>query len=429
MRVKVIGGGLAGCEACYQLLKRGISTSLYEMRPNISTGAHKTSNLAELVCSNSFKSIAPNTPQGILKCELAELDSLILKVANATKVPSGSALSVDRELFSKEIEKTLNSFTNFQLIREEVTQIDDYSIIATGPLSSPKICEAIKKTTGSKFLNFYDAISPIIEADSINMDKAFYATRYGKGDADYLNCGMTKEEYTNFRKELIAGEKVILREFESKDIFEGCIPIEELARRGEDTMRYGPLRPVGLIDNEGRKYYAVVQLRKENILSEMYNMVGFQTNLKYKEQERIFRLIPALTDAEFVRLGSMHKNIYVDSPRILDATLKLKNASTIFFAGQIVGVEGYMESTSMGLLAGINMARLVNNLDLLIFSPKTMIGGLANYIANEPGQFRPMGANIGLLEGLENINKKTRKEIAMENSAREINNIISTSFK
>lgn len=426
MKAKVIGGGLAGCEASYQLLKRGISVTLYEMRPAVFTGAHKTSGLAELVCSNSLKSIDPGTPQGLLKSELKSLDSLILKAAIIAKVPSGTALSVDRESFSHEVEKVLKSFPNFKLIREEVTEIDNYSIVATGPLSSSAMCDAIKRLTGREFLNFYDAISPIVEADSIDMNMAFFASRYGKGDADYLNCGMTKEEYIKFRNALLSGEKVVLREFESKDVFEGCIPIEELARRGEDTMRYGPLRPVGLVDKDGKRYYAVVQLRKEDLLSEMYNMVGFQTNMKYKEQERIFRLIPALSKAEFVRLGSMHKNIYIESPRVLEASLRLKKNHTVFFAGQITGVEGYMESAAMGLLAGINMARLLHNMDPLVFSKKTMIGALSNYVANEPSTFRPMNANIGLLEGLESINKNIRKEQAFKNSTNEIKKILST---
>lgn len=426
MKVKVIGGGLAGCEASYQLLKRGIGVTLYEMRPAVFTGAHKTAGLAELVCSNSLKSIDPRTPQGILKSELKRLDSLVLKAAIIAKVPSGTALSVDRESFSHEVEKALNSFPNFKLIREEVTEIDNYSIVATGPLSSSAMCDAIKGLTGREFLNFYDAISPIVEADSIDMNMAFFASRYGKGEADYLNCGMTKEDYIKFRNALLSGEKVVLREFESKDVFEGCIPIEELARRGEDTMRYGPLRPVGLVDKEGKRYYAVVQLRKEDLLSEMYNMVGFQTNIKYKEQERIFRLIPALSKAEFVRLGSMHKNIYIESPRVLEASLRLKKNHTVFFAGQITGVEGYMESAAMGLLAGINMARLLQNMDPLVFSKKTMIGALSNYLANEPSIFRPMNANIGLLEGLEGINKSIRKEQAFKNSTNEIEKILST---
>lgn len=426
MKAKVIGGGLAGCEASYQLLKRGISVTLYEMRPAVFTGAHKTSGLAELVCSNSLKSIDPGTPQGLLKSELKSLDSLILKAAIIAKVPSGAALSVDRESFSHEVEKVLKSFPNFKLIREEVTEIDNYSIVATGPLSSSAMCDAIKGLTGREFLNFYDAISPIVEADSVDMNMAFFASRYGKGDADYLNCGMTKEDYIKFRNALLSGEKVVLREFESKDVFEGCIPIEELARRGEDTMRYGPLRPVGLVDEDGKRYYAVVQLRKEDLLSEMYNMVGFQTNMKYKEQERIFRLIPALSKAEFVRLGSMHKNIYIESPRVLEASLRLKKNHTVFFAGQITGVEGYMESAAMGLLAGINMARLLHNMDPLVFSKKTMIGALSNYVANEPSTFRPMNANIGLLEGLESINKNIRKEQAFKNSTNEIKKILST---
>lgn len=426
MKAKVIGGGLAGCEASYQLLKRGISVTLYEMRPVAFTGAHKTSGLAELVCSNSLKSIDPGTPQGILKSELQSLDSLILKAAIIAKVPSGTALSVDRESFSHEVGKALNSFPNFKLIREEVTEIDNYSIVATGPLTSSAMCDAIKGLTGREFLNFYDAISPIVEADSIDMNMAFFASRYGKGDADYLNCGMTKEDYIKFRNALLSGEKVVLRDFESKDVFEGCIPIEELARRGEDTMRYGPLRPVGLVDKDGKRYYAVVQLRKEDLLSEMYNMVGFQTNMKYKEQERIFRLIPALSKAEFVRLGSMHKNIYIESPRVLEASLRLKKNHTMFFAGQITGVEGYMESAAMGLLAGINMARLLHNMDPLVFSKKTMIGALSNYVANEPSTFRPMNANIGLLEGLESINKNIRKEQAFKNSTNEIKKILST---
>lgn len=423
MVVKVVGGGLAGCEASYQLLKRGATVCLYEMRPHKTTGAHETSNLAELVCSNSLKSLDVHTAQGLLKKEIEALDSLIIKTAKKVAVPSGSALSVDRLQFSRLIEKELKSFSNFKLVRREIKEIDDYSIIATGPLTSESMCKTIEDLTSSTSLNFYDAVSPIIEANSINMDKAFFASRYNKGTPDYLNLGLSKEEYYVFQDALEKAERVILKPFEKKDIFEGCIPIEEIARRGKDAMRFGPLRPVGMYDNDGNNYYAVVQLRKENLLSNMYNMVGFQTNLKFKEQDRVFRLIPALKEASFVRYGVMHKNTYIESPKILTEFLNLKNNDKIFFAGQIIGVEGYVESTAMGLIAGINMSRLLKGRQPISFNNKTIIGGLINYVANEPSQFRPMNANYGLLNAIEVYNKKERKEKALLNSMQEIEKI------
>lgn len=412
MRIKIVGAGLAGCEAAYQLLKRGYSVDLIEMRPAVTSKAHKTANYCELVCSNSFKSTLPFTPQGLLKEEMTLLDSLILKVAYETRVPAGNTLAVDRLLFSKKIEEKLNSYNNFQLVREEAEVLEDYSIIATGPLSSEKIISALYSYVSPEYLYFYDAVSPIISADSIDYSIAFYATRYNKGEPDYLNCPLNECQYNLFWEALTSAERVIPKEFETSDLFNSCLPIEEIAKTGHNTMRFGPLRPIG-ISNNNEKYYAVVQLRKENFQGSLFNMVGFQTNLKFKEQERVFKMIPGLQNAEFERFGVMHKNTFINSAKILNNFSALKTNNTIFLAGQMIGVEGYMESAMSGLIAGINMSRLLENRKQAIFPLGTMIGSLMKYIFTENIDIQPMNANFGLLpnDGLNPKDKENKKII------------------
>ena len=357
--ITVIGGGLAGCESAYQIAKRGIKVKLYEMKPKEFSPAHSSENLAEIVCSNSFKSNNITNACGLLKEELRRLDSLLIKIADETSVPAGQALAVDRELFSKRITEEIEKNPNIELVREECVNINENSgitIIATGPLTSNKMAEQIIKLTGRERLAFYDAAAPIIEKDSINFDIAFYGDRYGKeGDSSYINLPMNKEEYEVFYNELVNAEVITLHQFEKKEIFEGCMPIEIMAKRGIDTIRFGPLKPVGFIDpRTGKRPYAIVQLRQDNSNGSLYNMVGFQTNLKFPEQKRVFSLIPGLEKAEFVKYGVMHRNTFINSPELLDNTYNLKTKKNIFFAGQITGVEGYVESIASGLVAGIN---------------------------------------------------------------------------
>ena len=353
--VNVIGGGLAGCECAYQLSKRGVEVNLYDMKPKF-TPAHKNPNLAELVCSNSLKSNDILTAGGLLKEELRRLDSLLIKMADKCCVPAGSSLSVDRELFSKSITDYLNSLDNVHIISQEITDIDTSvpTIIATGPLTSSALSDSICRLIGQEKLYFFDAIAPIVSFDSIDFDVAYFKDRYDKGGKDYINCPFTKEEYLKFYNELIAGETVKLKDFEDSKVFEGCMPIEVLAKRGEDAIRFGPLKPVGLEDPRTNKTpYAVVQLRRETFENEYFNIVGFQTNLTYSEQKRIFRLIPGLQNAEFLRLGTMHKNTYIQSPKVLNEYYQMKKYPNIFFAGQITGVEGYIESISSGLVPAV----------------------------------------------------------------------------
>lgn len=423
MEIKIIGGGLAGVEAAYQLIKRGYSVKLYEMRPNVSTPAHTTENLAELVCSNSLKSIDISTPQGALKREMSAFSSIVMEASAYAKVPGGGALVVDRELFSKKIEEILSSYKNFTLIREECTTIDDYTIVASGPLSSKGIEESIKKLTNESYLHFYDAVAPIIKKSSIDLESAFFAARYNKGDDDYINCPMNKEEYLNFYQNLRDAAVVILKAFEKGDFFEACMPIEAMAKRQEDTMRFGPLKPVGIYNPKTNlRPYAVVQLRKEDNYDNLYNIVGFQTNLKFSEQERVFRLIPALKDAEFVRYGVMHRNTYINSPKVLTKYLNLKDNDKIFFAGQVTGVEGYMESAMSGIIAGINMARCIECKPLLELPKDTMIGSLLNYISTDNSNFSPMHVNFGILSELDDKikDKKERKTAYSERAYSEI---------
>ncbi len=420
--VNIIGGGLAGCESAYQLSKRGIEVNLYDMKPKFSP-AHKNKNLAELVCSNSLKSDDILTAGGLLKEELRMLDSLLIKIADKCRVPAGASLSVDRELFSENVTDFLKNQPNINIISQEITQIDTSipTIIATGPLTSDDLSEEIAKLVGEERLYFFDAIAPIVDFNTINFDKAYFKDRYDKGEKDYINCPFSKEEYLKFYQELIDGEIVKLKDFEKNKVYEGCMPIEVLASRGEDAIRFGPLKPVGLEDPKtGKTPYAVVQLRRETFGNEYFNMVGFQTNLTYPEQKRIFRQIPGLENAEFVRLGTMHKNTYIMSPKILNEYYQMKNYPNIFFAGQITGVEGYIESICSGLVAGIQMYRYLSGLDFLEFDKHTLTGALCKYIAYKVGTFEPMSANLGLINYGEfrckdKIEKNTRlKDLSLE---------------
>ena len=403
-KVNVIGAGLAGCEAAYQLAKRGIKVKLFEMKPKKFSPAHNIENLAEIVCSNSFKSNLKTNACGLLKEELRMLDSLLIKIADETRVPAGQALAVDRENFSKRVTDEIEKEKNIEIIRQEVTKInkDELTIIATGPLTSNDLYEEIKKLINEDGLYFYDAATPIIDKDSIDMNIAFFGDRYGKGDSSYINLPMNKEEYINFYNELINAEVVELHEFEKKEIFEGCMPIEVMAKRGIDTLRYGPLKPVGFINPKtGDRPYAIIQLRQDNAIGSLYNMVGFQTNLKFGEQKRIFSMIPGLKNAEFVKFGVMHRNTYINSSKLLDETFNMKKNNNIYFAGQITGVEGYVESIASGIVAGINMSNKILNRDKMIFSERNMIGALCKYISTENDNFQPMNANFGILPGLE----------------------------
>lgn len=397
--VNIIGGGLAGSECAYQLAKRGIKVNIFEMKPKFSP-AHKNENLAELVCSNSLKSNEITTAGGLLKQELRELDSLLIHVADECRVPAGSSLSVDRDMFSAKVTEKLSRMENVCIIRQEELDIDTSipTVIASGPLTSDGLANKITELVGSKGLYFFDAIAPIVTYDSINFDIAYIKDRYDKGDGDYINCPFTKDEYLAFHNALVNGEIVHLKDFEKNKVYEGCMPIEVLAKRGEDSIRFGPLKPVGLKDPKtGKTPYAVVQLRKEKFGNEYYNIVGFQTNLTYPEQKRIFRMIPGLENAEFLRLGTMHKNTYIHSPSTLKETFQMKKYPNIFFAGQITGVEGYVESIASGLVAGLNMYSYLTGKNEILFDKHTLIGALCKYIAFKSGDFQPMSANMGLI--------------------------------
>lgn len=401
--INIIGGGLAGCEAAYQISKRGINVRLYEMKPTKYSPAHSNSNLAEIVCSNSFKSNLLTNACGLLKEELRMLDSLLIKIADETSVPAGQALAVDREEFSRKVTEYMENLDNVEIIKEEVTEIQDdaVTIIATGPLTSDVLFEKISKLVGNNELHFYDAAAPIIEKSSVDMNIAFIGDRYGKGEADYINLPMNKEEYENFWNELVNAEVVELHSFERREIFEGCMPVEVMAKRGIDTLRYGPLKPVGFDDpRTGRRPYALVQLRQDNSVGSLYNMVGFQTNLKFGEQKRVFSMIPGLQNAEFVKYGVMHRNTYINSPQILNNVYQMKDNENVFFAGQITGVEGYVESIASGLLAGINAVRYMKNKGKIVFPVETMIGALTDYISTPNEKFQPMNANFGILPKL-----------------------------
>ena len=400
--ITIIGGGLAGSEAAYQIAKRGINVKLYEMKPKKFSPAHSNENLAEIVCSNSFKSASLTNACGLLKEELRRLDSLLIRCADITKVPAGQALAVDREKFSKLVTSEIEKNERIEIIREEVSKLPDgITIIATGPLTSDALSDELISLTGDK-LFFYDAAAPIVTKESINMDKAFTADRYGKGESDYINCPMTNEEYDTFYNELINAEGITKHEFEKGNLFEGCMPIEEMAKRGSQTLTFGPLKPVGF----DKKYYAVVQLRQDNKEGTLYNLVGFQTNLKFGEQKRVFSLIPALENAEFVKYGVMHRNTYINSPKLLDETYNLKGTD-IYFAGQISGVEGYVESIASGLVAGINAVQKIEGKNKIVFSDETIIGALSKYISSPNKDFQPMNANFGIL----NCDKKFKSKI------------------
>jgi len=412
--VTIIGGGLAGCEAAWQLLRRGHAVHLCEMKPQKFSPAHKMEQLGELVCSNSFKSNSPDSAPGLLKDEMRRLTSLILSIADKTAVAAGSALAVDRTAFADTLEAKLKEQKGFTLSRAEITEIQskDLTIIATGPLTSDSLAQSVNSMLGGDYLYFYDAIAPIVEVDSIDMNKVYWASRYDKGTPDYLNCPLSVEEYKRFRQELLVGEKVAAKSFEEVRHFEGCLPIEVLAMRGEDTLAFGPMKPVGLINPKtGAMPYAVVQLRRENMAGSLFNLVGFQTKLTWPEQERIFRLIPGLENAKFARLGSIHRNTYINSPALLQTSLQLKTNPNIFFAGQITGVEGYMESTAMGLLAGLNAAFVIEGKQLQPPPPATAIGALLHYITfpESAKNFQPMNINFGILQHLP-VKRMKKKE-------------------
>jgi len=402
--ITIIGAGLAGCEAAWQIAKRGGEVILYEMKPEAYSPAHRSPFFAELVCSNSFKSESIENASGVLKEEMGQLESLVLKVAKEAKVPAGGSLAVDREVFSKQITQILESLENVAVIRKEVSSIpqEGITIVATGPLTSEALSKEIQKVTGTRHLFFYDAISPIITADSINFQKAFKSSRYGKGGEDYVNCPMEEGEYYQFVETLNEAERVPVQQFEKRYLFEGCLPVEEMAARGRDTLAHGPLKPVGLIDPKtGRQPFAVVQLRQEDRFETLFNLVGFQTRLKHEEQKKVFRMIPGLENAEFVRLGSIHRNTFVDSPRLLSESLQLKDHPNLLLAGQITGVEGYMESTAMGLLSGINAYRYANGMATIVPPLTTAIGTLVHYITHSlTVPFQPMNINFGLFPPL-----------------------------
>lgn len=424
MEVNILGAGLAGCEASYQLLKRGVKVNLFEMKPIKFTEAHKNPNFAELVCSNSLKSSNISSAGGLLKEELRRLDSLLIKCADKCAVPAGASLSVDRNQFSEMVTVELKKFENLNIIEGEVTKIDTSLplIIATGPLTSEALSKEIAKLIGSDYLYFFDAIAPIIAYDSIDFSTAFFQDRYDKGDPDYINCPMEKDEYLEFHKALVDAEIVQLHEFENSKVFEGCMSVEVLAKRGVDSLRFGPMKPVGLTDKNGRRPYAVVQLRKETKENDFYNMVGFQTNLTFKEQKRVFSMIPSLKNAEFLRYGTMHRNTYINAPTCLTKHFNLKGQDLIYFAGQISGVEGYVESIMSGLVCGLNMYNMLNGKSNIDFGNKTMIGGICSYfelVSKE--NFQPISANMGLLSNIApKIKDKKEKgqiiaNIALEN--------------
>ena len=452
--ITVIGGGLAGCEAAYQIAKRGIKVKLYEMKPVKFTEAHSNKNLAEIVCSNSFKSNLHTNACGLLKEELRYLDSLLIKIADETQVPAGQALAVDREIFAQRVTEEIEKNSLIEIIHEEIINVEEMSkdgivIIATGPLTSSGMAQEISKITGQDKLYFYDAAAPIITKESIDFNIAFFGNRYDQEkqkdetleewnkrlknqNASYINLPMNKDEYENFCNELINAEIVTLHEFEKREIFEGCMPVEVMAKRGLDTLRYGPLKPVGFDDpRTGKRPYAVVQLRQDDTEGIIYNIVGFQTNLKFREQKRVFSMIPGLQNAEFVKYGVMHRNTYINSTTLLDDTYNLKSNMNIFFAGQITGVEGYVESISSGMVAAINACEKYNNLEKIRFPETTMIGALAKYISTENDKFQPMNANFGIVPelGKRIKDKKVKYGKLADRGMRDLNNMIKSTDK
>ena len=449
--INVIGGGLAGTEAAYQIAKRGIKVKLYEMKPNKYSPAHSNQNLAEIVCSNSFKSNLHTNACGLLKEELRAMDSLLIKIADNTAVPAGQALAVDREIFAKKVTEAIKSNPNIEVINEEIVDLEKLieeaiTIVATGPLTADELANNISKITAQDKLYFYDAAAPIVTKDSINFDIAFWGDRYEqerekdeeigtwkerlkntKEKQNYINLPMNKEEYENFYKNLIDAEVVELRHFEKREIFEGCMPIEIMAKRGEDTLRFGPLKPVGFTDpRTGKRPYALVQLRQDDTEGNIFNLVGFQTNLKYGEQKRVFSMIPGLENAEFVKYGVMHRNTFIDSSHLLTNTYKMKSIKNLYFAGQITGVEGYVESISSGLMAGINAANEFYGKEEFTLPIETMTGALANYISTPNEKFQPMNANFGIVPGLEKRikDKKEKYTILADRAISKLKEII-----
>lgn len=428
--VTVVGGGLAGSEAAWQIAERDIKVRLYEMRPVNNTPAHHTDKLGELVCSNSLRSNQLENAVGLLKEEMRRLGSLIMDCADNNAIPAGGALAVDREGFSQEITDRIISHPNIQVIREEITELpeDKYIIVATGPLTSDKLAESIKELVNSEYLYFYDAAAPIVTYESINKEAVFRASRYGRGDSDYINCPMTEEEYDRFYNELINAEVVPLKCFEREVVFEGCMPIETMAKRGSKTLLFGPMKPVGLIDpRTGKQPYAVVQLRQDNKEGSLYNIVGFQTHLKWGEQKRVFGIIPGLSNAEFVRYGVMHRNTYINSTEVLKSTLQFKRNENLLFAGQMTGVEGYVESASNGLVAGINMSRLIKGKEPLVFPETTAHGALCRYITDSSvSNFQPMNVNFGIFPQPEQRikNKKDKSRYYAERALEDLKKFI-----
>jgi methylenetetrahydrofolate--tRNA-(uracil-5-)-methyltransferase len=430
--VTVIGAGLAGSEAAWQIAKRGVKVHLYEMRPVKQTPAHHTDRFAELVCSNSLRANSLTNAVGVLKEEMRKLDSVIIQSADECSVPAGGALAVDRHEFAAKVTERVQNHPNVTVFREEVTEIPEGpTVIATGPLTSQALSEKLKALTGEEYLYFYDAAAPIIEKDSIDMDKVYLKSRYDKGEAAYLNCPMTEEEFNRFYEALISAETVPLKEFEKEIYFEGCMPIEVMAKRGKKTLLFGPMKPVGLEDPKtGKRPFAVVQLRQDDAAGTLYNIVGFQTHLKWGPQKEVIRLIPGLENAEIVRYGVMHRNTFINSPKLLRPTYQYKEREDLFFAGQMTGVEGYVESAASGLVAGINAARLVLGQELLTFPAETAIGSMAKYITTaNPENFQPMNANFGIFAELEEPikNKKERIERYAKRALETIQNFVKKS--
>ena len=417
----MVGGGLAGCEAAFALAERGVAVTLHEMRPVKMTPAHQTETLAELVCSNTFKSVEPLHAHGLLKAEMRLLGSIVLQAADEARIPGGSALAVDRVVFAKAVQARVESHANITIVREEVTALAGPGIIATGPLTSDALAHAIAARLGVESLAFFDAIAPIVAADSLDFSRLFKASRYGKGGGDdYWNCPLSQAEYESFVSALITGEQYVPgHEWDNVQYFEGCLPVEEMAQRGLETLRFGPMKPVGLRDKEGREPYAVVQLRQEDRAAQMWNLVGFQTRLKTGAQQCIFRTIPGLEQAEFLRFGSIHRNTYLNAPQALSPHLSALDDPMLLFAGQLTGVEGYTESAATGLMAGINLARMLAGDEPLIPPPTTMLGSLYRYLREtDPKRFQPMNANFGLMEPLENAPKdKFKKKEALAQRA------------
>ena len=427
MQVNVIGGGLAGCEAAYAIAERGGKVTLYDMKPGKFSPAHKSENLCELICSNSLKAERIDSAGGLLKAEMSAFNSVVCKAAEKTRVPAGGALAVDRDKFSSLVTEIIENHQNITLERREVKTLPQgINIIAAGPLVSGKLAEEIRKIAGD-YLSFYDAASPIVAKDSINFDIAFLGARYGRGGDDYINCPMNKQEYEAFYNELVSAERAEIHEnIDKPNVFEGCMPVEIMAGRGQDTLRFGPLKPVGRYDKNGNRPYAVVQLRQDNAEGTLYNIVGFQTNLKWAEQKRVFSMIPGLENAEFMRYGVMHRNCFIDSPKLLNGDFSLKSNPDIFFAGQITGVEGYIESAASGIMAGINALRRIEGKESLVLPRETMIGALSHYISEDCiGKFQPMSSNFGILPTLDTkIRDKKERYLALaERSLKKIDEI------